>query len=486
MSDVYSVFRQMEDFSASPKSSPISKVIINVDSENSFVSGDDTGTSVEFYCPWGSQEMADNVLAQMQGFEYQPYTASRAVCPSIADVGDWVSANGIYSIIASRDIEYDGGLNPMTLSAPKEEELESEYPYVPPEDRKASRELARTRSLITKTADEIRLEVQGLDDKYTALSVTIDGVTVTDSSGTTMIKGSSIETDTLYVNAANITGKLTANQIDATDLNVSAANITGTLTIGQLPSNVATDSDIPLYTSELINNSGYQTESGVTTIINGTVTTDYVNALNIYAATLRGNQIQLLQSSGSQSGIISLTSASSGSYAVDITSNSALRLTASSGSLYLQNSRGFAYLDTSYAAWVTNNCYPSGDNEWNSGRYDRRWMNVYAATGTIQTSDKKQKNSIESLGQKYFDLAKDLTPKRYKFNDGTSGRYHVGFVAQEVKEAMDAHGLDSLDFAGWCMDETENGEICSLRYDEVLTLKIADIESRLKELEAKS
>lgn len=88
----------------------------------------------------------------------------------------------------------------------------------------------------------------------------------------------------LQVNAANVNGQLVANQIDASELKVSAANITGVLTIGNLPSNIATTDDIPTALSQLRNDVGYQNETGVTTIVGGVVTTDYVNALGISVA----------------------------------------------------------------------------------------------------------------------------------------------------------------------------------------------------------
>lgn len=86
------------------------------------------------------------------------------------------------------------------------------------------------------------------------------------------------------------------------NVKVDATNIEGKLTIGQLPDTVAQKDDIPTQTSDLKNDSdfayssqiltklsemtddvGYQTEAGVTTIVNGVVTTDYVNALGISA-----------------------------------------------------------------------------------------------------------------------------------------------------------------------------------------------------------
>ena len=78
-------------------------------------------------------------------------------------------------------------------------------------------------------------------------------------------------------------GVVTTDFIEALNIKVSAAQITDTLTIGQLPSTVAETSDIPTNVSELTNDSGFQNASGVTTIVNGVVTTDFVNALGITA-----------------------------------------------------------------------------------------------------------------------------------------------------------------------------------------------------------
>ena len=93
-----------------------------------------------------------------------------------------------------------------------------------------------------------------------------------------------VEALEISVAAAQITGKLTAEQIDASELKVSAANITGTLTIGQLPDSVAETSDIPTKVSELSNDSGYQNRTGVVSIIDGRITADYVEALEISVA----------------------------------------------------------------------------------------------------------------------------------------------------------------------------------------------------------
>lgn len=84
---------------------------------------------------------------------------------------------------------------------------------------------------------------------------------------------------------------LKTTSVYAENLQINSANITGSLTVGQLPDGIANVSDIPTKLSQLTNDSGYQTETGVTTIVGGVVTTDYVNALNITAGSVAAENI---------------------------------------------------------------------------------------------------------------------------------------------------------------------------------------------------
>ena len=107
------------------------------------------------------------------------------------------------------------------ISSPGEMEMEDEYPSGGYISQEFNRKIAETRSLITKTSEEINLRVEGIDGKYTELKTTLDGVTITDANGTTKIKGSSIET-----------GSIAANSISADKL-----NLTGAITFGDLDAN---------------------------------------------------------------------------------------------------------------------------------------------------------------------------------------------------------------------------------------------------------
>ena len=106
-----------------------------------------------------------------------------------------------------------------------------------------------------------------------------------------------------------------------------------------------------------------------------------------------------------------------------------------------------------------------------------------ADNGTIQPSDENQKNSIEPLPDKYVTMLDQIMPKRYKINNGTSGRYHAGFIAQDVEKAMALAGVDPLEFGGWIKDTDQDGNpIYMLRYTEfiaILWAKIRDLEGKI-------
>lgn len=326
--------------------------LLNESGEVMGQAGDDSERVLEALEPNGTDAMAISILSAVGGYVYQPYEAADALLDPAAELGDLVSIGGITSVLARID-ESHGPLWSADISAPTTDEIEDEYPYLT-QSQRVQRAVSATRSLITKTAEEIGLRVEGLesdyaelevaldgvavwvedvDGKYTQLKTTVDGVTVTDDNGTTKIKGSSIETSTLKVNAANITGQLT---------------------VGNLPDGVAMDNDIPVKTSDLTNDSGfaslssvqsyidrqgYTDATGVVTIINGTVNADYINALGVTAAYLQGNVIGI--SSGSTTwGAIYPGTNSADTTALTVDGTTGLRLQSSGGNVYLRSSGG--------------------------------------------------------------------------------------------------------------------------------------------------
>lgn len=281
MSDKYYVGGDITSFSDKGKYKPISRVTLLVDDENSLTEGDDTGMEVIASCPHATQPMVNALLQAMKGYRYQAYEAGAANIDPAAELGDGVNVGGLYSPLSRIA---DDGRGYADISSPGELEMEDEYPSGGYITQEFNRKIAETRSTITKTSEEIMLKVEGIDGKYTEVKTTLDGLTVTDASGTTKINGSSIKTDNLYVDAANIKGTLTADQIQ-----------TGSIRVGDLKdgSNYATKTYVD-------NNAGLSASE-----VDNAIAT-YIDSTSITAQKLRGQTVELLANSNTKVGELSL------------------------------------------------------------------------------------------------------------------------------------------------------------------------------------
>ena len=206
--------RSIEDFAPGIESKPITKVeLLDENGDIVGVAGTDSGKTLTAKNPDGTNEMAQAILAKVSGYTHIGYEGQNAMIDPAAEIGDAVTVSGHYVPIVSTDSTFDS-LLAVNISAPDADEIDDEYPYKSPTQRQIERNMAKTRSLITKTSEEIMLKVEGIDGKYTELKTTVDGVTITDQSGTTKIKGSSIETASIATNAisadqVNLTGAIT-------------------------------------------------------------------------------------------------------------------------------------------------------------------------------------------------------------------------------------------------------------------------------------
>ena len=281
MSDKYYVGGDIISFADNGKYKPISRVTLLVDDEKSLTAGDDTGMEIVASCPHATQPMVNALLQTMKGYQYQAYEAGAANIDPAAELGDGVTVGGIYSPLSKLS---DDGRGYAGISSPGEAEMEDEYPAEGYITQEFNRKIAETRTTITKTSEEIMLKVEGIDGKYTEVKTTLDGLTVTDASGTTKINGSSIKTDNLYVDAANIKGTLTADQIQ-----------TGSIRVGDLKdgSNYATKTYVD-------NNAGLNANE-----VNSAIAT-YIDGTSITAQKLRGQTVELLANSNTKVGEISL------------------------------------------------------------------------------------------------------------------------------------------------------------------------------------
>ena len=143
---------------------------------------------------------------------------------------------------------------------------------------------------------------------------------------------------------------------------------------------------------------------------------------------------------------------------------------------------------------------PVTDNAVSLGGASNRWSVVYAATGTINTSDERQKQDIADLddAEKRVAVRLKALVKKFRFKDavkekGDAARIHVGVIAQEVVAAFTAEGLDANRYGLLCYDswsakeadidengkevepKLEAGDRYGIRYEELLAFLIASI-----------
>lgn len=158
MSNVITLGHKIKGLTSAPQFEGFSKVIIIVSDEVEYSAGTDTGRTLTVTNPWGTQAMADNLLQKVRGFRYQPYTATGAHVDPAAELGDGISASDVYSGIYMLDTRF-GKRSRSDVSAPSDEEIDHEYPYVPKRERTVNRTLKNLSSELRVHAGLISAEV---------------------------------------------------------------------------------------------------------------------------------------------------------------------------------------------------------------------------------------------------------------------------------------------------------------------------------------
>lgn len=197
--------RRLAKFSPGIASQPISKVeLLNDTGDVVGASGSDTGRTLTALQPDGTNAMAAAILAKVSGYKHVGYEGSKALLDPAAELGDAVTVDGLYVPLIALDMTFDPLFAP-DISAPDADELDDEYPYKSPTQRQIERNMAKTRSLITKTSEEINLKVEGIDGRVSDITQTVDGISLSVTSASTP-DGQTTATITLKVGPNNYTG----------------------------------------------------------------------------------------------------------------------------------------------------------------------------------------------------------------------------------------------------------------------------------------
>ena len=113
------------------------------------------------------------------------------------------------------------------------------------------------------------------------------------------------------------------------------------------------------------------------------------------------------------------------------------------------------------------------------------------------TSDENKKNTIVEIDEKYNVFFDNIGCYTFKYNEGTSGRLHCGFISQRIKNSLDIANISTEDFAGVVTEYNNDGtEDWYVRYEEFIALntwqiqklktRVAELENRLAALEERN
>ena len=226
MSDSVFIGQSAAGFTSTPEMPKYTKVRINVDDETCYEAGNGDNV-LELECPWGSQQMANDILESIGGFVYRPYDTEWTKLDPAAELGDGVTINGLYSGIYVTETNFST-LMAARISAPQENAVDHEYPYKSPTDRKTTRKFAETRASLRVNAANIQAEVtartKGESEMRAALELHAQEIAarVTQTGGNSSSFGWSLTADGFVLESSgqevfratkdgvDITGKITA------------------------------------------------------------------------------------------------------------------------------------------------------------------------------------------------------------------------------------------------------------------------------------
>lgn len=449
LSEKFFVGLDITGFENTGKYKPISRVTLMVDDENVLTAGDDTGLEITAPCPHATQAMVNAILSQLQGYEYQSFTADAANLDPSAELGDGVTVSGLYSFISR--LEDDGEGFP-SISAPGEVELEDDYPSAGPMTQEFNRKIAETRSTITKTAEEIRLEVENeIDGLSSSISVQLDSITST-------VQGLNGQVSTISQKVNNIT--LTVqNGTDRSYIDLSVGGVTVASQVIRFTGDVVFESSLT---------DGSTMISG-DNILTGEVSAEYIRL---------GGEMAVYESLSSRAdlgGYIGYVTSydynGSRTYGMGmIEAVSENQVVATSGGVRMTTDNGEVVVATNITLDT------------------RNAVNVYANRFTSDvelnvTSDRNAKDDIRyDVAEKYISLFDRLNPVSFLYK-GKEAKRHLGFIAQDVEDVLNEIEMPLDDFAALSVDDEGRYGLSYGEFVAVLTAKIQQLEQRLKALE---
>lgn len=217
------VLKRAYDMEISPQFDGYSavRIFVGTDDDGNEViieAGNTDGRTLEIKNPFGTQAMANRILADIMGYQYQPLSATNALLNPAAEIGDGVTVNGVYSGLFTRATQF-GRLMASDISAPTCEEIDHEFAIESPSDRQYTRFVQQTKSMLKITNLAIEAEVAARQSADTEIRATLTihsnqiaaRVTKTGKNGSNTF-GWSLDSDGFYIHNGVITDAIKRNK----------------------------------------------------------------------------------------------------------------------------------------------------------------------------------------------------------------------------------------------------------------------------------
>lgn len=231
MSDVAYVGNRISTLDVSRQFDSYSKVIIHVSDDEVIEVGTDAGRTLELDNPYGTQQMAQDILTRLQGYQYQPYQADGTIINPAAEIGDALSSTKVYGGIYTRSNTF-GRLMKADVGAPYDEEINHEYAFETPEQREFKRQIDDVRASLVIANNNINAKVSqtGGDPSSFGWTLTASGFQLYSNGQTVMTVDSSGLT--VAGNVGAVTGEIGGFTIGATAIYKNIPSMTSTQSTG--------------------------------------------------------------------------------------------------------------------------------------------------------------------------------------------------------------------------------------------------------------
>lgn len=446
----------------------VSGVTLVLDDEHGYTAGNSTGYALTAECLYADQAAANRALAKIQGVRYDPAEVTGAVFNPLLELGDALYSGGNLFRVYRMEIDYDV-LFVADLAAPIEGDVEHEIPYETSTERLVNWKAAQTRAYIDMGLEELELgvenEIQGLSS---SINIQLNSITSRVQGAEGNISTLTQTANSLQSQITNANGQISTISQKVDNIRLDVSNGTESSWIELTVNGITLSSQQIKFTGNVVFESDLT--DGITAISGNNIRTGYVTADRIHL----GGAMQITEgvSSGAYGGSFGYLTGSTADG--NVTYGVGIMHSSSSGQLLC--SSGGARIG--YGSYSSVTC--------TQGRVSLTGPEIVVngtlknSDGTVITSDRNRKEDIREDLDQYLGLFDRLRPSSFRLKGRT--RRHLGFIAQDVEEALEAAGIESGDFAGLVIDE-EGGY--GLRYEEFIPLLVEKVQrqdAQIKEI----